>query len=75
MGGWWTTRCSTHPRATGARAAADALGDRELTAWCGDLIAGRVAWGDPAGPDVAWVGGRAARGWGSPGRLDDTTDY
>lgn len=58
-----------------ARAAADALGDRELTAWCGDLVARRVAWGDPAGPDVGWVGGRAARGWGSPGRLDDTTDY
>ncbi len=58
-----------------ARAAADALGDRELTAWCADLIAGRVAWGDPAGPDIGWVGGRPARRWGSPERLDDTTDY
>ena len=58
-----------------ARAAADALGDRELTAWCGDLIVGRVAWGDPAGPDIGWVGGRAARSWGSPERLDDKTDY
>ena len=58
-----------------ARSAADALGDAELTAWCRDLIAGRVAWGDPAGPDIGWVGGRAARGWGSPERLDDTTDY
>ena len=58
-----------------ARAAADALGDRELTAWCADLIAGRAAWGDPAGPDTGWVGGRAAQRWGSPERLDDTTDY
>ena len=49
-----------------ARAAADALGDDELTAWCTDLIAGRVAWGDPATPDI---------GWGSPERLDDSTGY
>jgi len=58
-----------------ARAAADALGDDLLTRWCGDLVAGRAEWGDPADPDPGWVGGRAVEGWGSPGHLDDTTRY
>ena len=58
-----------------ARAAADALGDRELMACCGDLLSGRRRWGDPDGPDIGWVGGRAALGWGSPERLDETTDH
>ena len=58
-----------------ARAAADALGDHELTAWCADLLAGRARWGAPTAPDIGWVGGRAARSWGSPGRLDTGTAY
>ena len=58
-----------------ARAAADALGHEVLTAWCADLLAGRAVWGDPALPDVGWVGGRAAAGWGSPEHLDDDTRY
>ncbi|GAA5023611.1 hypothetical protein GCM10023258_15100 [Terrabacter aeriphilus] len=58
-----------------ARAAADALGDEVLTGWCADLLAGRAVWGDPGLPDVGWVGGRAAAGWGSPERLDDDTRH
>ncbi len=52
-----------------ARAAADALGDDELTRWCGDLLAGRTAYGDVAEPDPGWLAGRAALTWGSPARL------
>ena len=58
-----------------ARAAADALGDQVLTSWCADLLAGRAAWGDPELPDIGWVGGRIAFGWGSPDHLDDATRY
>ncbi len=58
-----------------ARAAADALGDGQLAAWCADLVSGRVVWGDPASPDVRWLGGRAALGWGAPERLDERTGY
>lgn len=58
-----------------ARAAADALGDDALTIWCADLLAGRARWGDPALPEPDWVGGRAVRGWGSPGRLEGDTAY
>lgn len=53
-----------------ARAAADALGDDELTAWCADLLASRAEWGQRERPDVGWVGGRQARSWGSPERPD-----
>jgi len=52
-----------------ARAAADALGDEALTRWCGGLLAGRTAYGDPGEPDPGWLGGQAARTWGSPVRL------
>lgn len=52
-----------------ARAAADALGDGALTRWCGDLLAGRAAYGDEAGPDPAWLAGRIAQTWGAPSRL------
>ncbi|MFC7594085.1 HEAT repeat domain-containing protein [Terrabacter sp. GCM10028922] len=58
-----------------ARAAAGALGDDVLTAWCADLIVGRVAWGAPDLPDAHWVGGAAVDGWGSPDHLDDDTIY
>lgn len=58
-----------------ARAAADALGDDVLTRWCADLLTGRAEWGDPEGPDIGWVGGRAVHGWGSPDRLDLDTLY
>ena len=58
-----------------ARAAADALGDEVLTSWCADLLAGRAAWGDPDLPDIGWVGGSVAFGWGSPDHLDDATRY
>src|SRR6478609_1918139 len=58
-----------------ARAAADALGDEVLTSWCADLLAGRAAWGDPDLPDIGWVGGQVASGWGSPDHLDDATRY
>ena len=58
-----------------ARAAADALGDEVLTDWCADLLVGRAVWGDPALPDIGWVGGRAVAGWGSPDHLDDDTRY
>lgn len=58
-----------------ARAAADALGHRVLITWCADLLAGRAEWGDPARPDIAWVGGRQAESWGSPDRLDADTAY
>ena len=52
-----------------ARAAADALGDDALTRWCGDLLAGRTAYGDPREPDPGWLGGHVAQTWGSPVRL------
>ncbi len=58
-----------------AHAAADALGDGELTEWCADLLAGRVRWGSPTRPDVGWVGGRQAGTWGSPERLHADTAY
>jgi hypothetical protein len=58
-----------------ARAAADALGDDVLTRWCGDLVAGRARWGDPADPDPGWRSGRAVEGWGSPDHLDADTAY
>lgn len=58
-----------------ARAAADALGDEVLTAWCADLLVGRATWGDPDLPDAHWVGGAAVDGWGSPDHLDDDTIY
>ena len=58
-----------------ARAAADALGDRELVRWCGDLLAGRAAYGDPADPDPGWLAGRTVSGWGSPDRLAGPTAY
>lgn len=58
-----------------ALAAADALGDAVLTAWCADLLTSRARWGDPDLPDIGWVGGRAVRGWGSPERLDGETAY
>ncbi|WP_323097156.1 HEAT repeat domain-containing protein [Intrasporangium sp. YIM S08009] len=58
-----------------ARAAADALGDDVLVAWCADLLAGRRAWGEPGSPDLGWVGGRASRTWGAPDRLVGERDY
>lgn len=58
-----------------ARAAADALGDGELTAWCADLLGRRADWGDPAQPDIGWVGGRQSGSWGSPERLVADTAY
>ncbi len=58
-----------------ARAAADALGDDALTAWCAALLAGRASWGDPADPDPHWVGGAAVDGWGAPDHLDERTAY
>jgi HEAT repeat protein len=58
-----------------ASAAAEALGDRALTRWCADLLAGRAAWGDPDLPDIGWVGGRVVDGWGSPERLGEDTVY
>jgi hypothetical protein len=58
-----------------ARAAADALGDEVLTRWCGDLLGRHAVWGDPALPDIGWVGGRAVDGWGSPERLVGETAY
>ena len=58
-----------------ARAAADALGDDVLTAWCAGLLVGRATWGDPDLPDAHWVGGAAVDGWGSPSHLDDDTAY
>ena len=58
-----------------AVAAADALGDDALTAWCADLLARRSRWGDPDLPDIGWVGGRAASTWGAPDHLTDDTDY
>ena len=58
-----------------ARAAADALGDRAFTRWCGDLLAGWAEWGDPDLPDIGWLGGRPVLGWGSPERLVGETGY
>jgi hypothetical protein len=58
-----------------ARAAADALGDDVLVAWCADLLAGRSVWGEVGRPDLGWVGGRAARTWGAPDRLVGERDY
>ncbi|MEO6999904.1 MAG: HEAT repeat domain-containing protein [Terracoccus sp.] len=58
-----------------ARAAADALGDDVLTAWCADLLAQRAEWGDPDRPEIGWVGGRQAGSWGAPERLNADTEY
>jgi HEAT repeat protein len=58
-----------------ALAAADALGDDVLTDWCADLLTGRRAWGESGSPDLGWVGGRASRTWGAPGRLAGERDY
>ena len=58
-----------------ARAAADALGDAVLVAWCADLLGGRCAWGEAGSADLGWVGGRAARTWGAPDRLVGERDY
>ena len=58
-----------------AAAAAGALGDEALTAWCSDLLARRSCWGDPDQPDIGWIGGRAASTWGAPDHLTDDTDY
>lgn len=58
-----------------AREAADLLGTEVLTNWCANLLARRAEWGDSSQPDIGWVGGRVATSWGSPERLDDSTDY
>ncbi len=58
-----------------ARAAADALGDLELTRWCADVIVGRTAYGDPGLPDPGWLAGCAVSSWGAPDRLDAETGY
>ncbi|MGN6751432.1 MAG: HEAT repeat domain-containing protein [Intrasporangium sp.] len=58
-----------------ARAAADALGDRQLVIWCAALLGRRAQWGAPAWPDPAWLAGKAAQGWGAPERLSGERDY
>ena len=59
-----------------ARAAADALGDDDLTRWCVDLLAGRAAYGDAGEPDPGWLAGRASQTWGSPERpVGSDRDY
>lgn len=58
-----------------AAAAVEAVGAGVLTAWCAELLARRVRWGDPDRPDIGWVGGRAAGSWGAPDQLTGETDY
>ncbi len=58
-----------------ARAAADALGDDVIVAWCADLLTGRRGWGEPGSPDLGWVGGRTSRTWGAPERLTGERSY
>jgi HEAT repeat protein len=58
-----------------ARAAADALGDRELVAWCAALLGRRTRWGASEWPDPVWLAGRTVHGWGAPERLVGERDY
>ncbi|EWT06930.1 hypothetical protein N864_11940, partial [Intrasporangium chromatireducens Q5-1] len=58
-----------------ARAAGDALGDRDLVAWCAALLGRRARWGSPQWPDPGWLAGRTAHGWGAPERLTGERDY
>ncbi len=47
-----------------------------LVRWCADLLGTRVAYGDPAQPEVGWLAGRVATTWGAPEHLaDGAGDY